>query len=296
MIKVVITGAGGFLGSNLIKRLENNKDVIVYGFSSKEGTLNDSSTKFVHKDIIDSNAVKDILVDAIVINCAFPRNSAGIEMADGLSYINRLFLVCRKYKAKAIINISSQSVYSQKRHFMADENTEICLETPYAVGKYATELMLQSICDGSELVYTNLRMASLIGPGFDQRIVNRLVKKAIEMEPITISVSEQRFGFLDVLDAVDAIILLIFTESYKWQHVYNIGNEKAFSLVDIIKCIRDIFDKKSFDMPTVSYVKEEKTGSTAVSYQRLHNDTGYEPKITLNMSIKYIYDKLKMNI
>ena len=99
-------------------------------------------------------------------------------IADGLKYIQSVFEKSVEGNAAVIVNISSQSVYSQKRTEAATEETPVCLESPYAVGKYAVELMLESICRGSKTRYTNLRMASLIGPGFDQRIVNRLVRQA----------------------------------------------------------------------------------------------------------------------
>lgn len=293
MNKVVITGASGFLGSNLIKKLENNKDVMVYTVSSKEIESAASNIKSIHKDVINTDEAEAVLSDAIVVNCAFPRNSTGNGMANGLAYINRLFTACKKHKTKAIINISSQSVYSQKREFSADENTEICLESPYAVGKYATELMLESICEDTEIKYTNLRMASLIGPGFNQRIVNRLIKKAIDLESITVSASNQTFGFLDICDAVEAIISLIGVDPSIWKNTYNVGNGQAVSLTDIIESIIEVFNDKQIEMPPVNYIDEDKTGSTAVSYKLLHDDTKYEPHINLRMSTERIYESIK---
>lgn len=296
MNKVVITGASGFLGSNLIKKLENNEDVMVYALSSKGIQSEASNIKALHKDVIDSDEAAEVMNGAIIVNCAFPRNSTGTGMADGLAYINRLFMACKRHKAKAIINISSQSVYSQRRELPADENTEICLESPYAVGKYATELMLESTCVGTDINYTNLRMASLIGPGFDQRIVNRLVKKALALEPITVSVSNQRFGFLDISDAVDAIVSLIKINCDNWKNTYTVGNGQSVLLTDIIENINDVFIEKQLEMPSVGFVDEDKAGSTSVSYELLQNDTGYKPKFNLNMSIESILDRLRRNI
>lgn len=294
MNKVVITGASGFLGSNLIKRLANDEKVLVYALSSKTIDSDALNIKYVSKDIIDQDDAEKIFYDAIVVNCAFPRNSTGTGIADGLAYISRLFVACRKYGAKAIINISSQSVYSQKREFTADETTDICLESPYAVGKYATELMLDGIC--KNLIYTNLRLASLIGPGFNQRIVNRLVKNAVEMNPITVIDSEQRFGFLDILDAVEAVNAVIHTEIDKWKPVYNVGNGCAVSLMDIVENINMVFKERLLNMPAINCVKEEKNGSTAVSFQRLHDDTGFEPHISLRASIERILDNMESSI
>ena len=293
MNKIVITGASGFLGTNLLKKLEKNKDVRIYALSSRNIQLVSDNIFSFHKDVIDTKDAEDILSDAVVVNCAFPRNSAGTDMADGLSYISRLFFQCKKYKAKAIINISSQSVYSQKRELPADENTEICLESSYAVGKYATELLLDSIFADTEINYTNLRMASLIGPGFDQRIVNRLVKKALDLEPITVSVSKQTFGFLDICDAVDAISSLLAISHIRWSHIYTVGNNRAVSLQEIIENIKNVFTERGMKLPIIEYLDEEKMGTTAVSYEKLHKETGFVPCVSLKESTQQILDYMK---
>lgn len=290
MTKVVITGAAGFLGSNLIKRMERMDDLIIYALSSKAIESVSANVIRVHKDCIDGDDSERIIKNAIVINCAYPRNSTGKEIADGLSYINKLFMTCKRDKAKAVINISSQSVYSQKRNTIATEENELCLESPYAVGKFATELMLDNTLKDTGIAYSNLRMASLIGPGFDQRIVNRLIKKAQANEPINITISDQRFGFLDVNDAVEAIISLVKYDSSKWKHIYNVGNGNSVSLKEIIDSITDILENKNLAIPLITYTKGENTGDTSVSYERLSKDTGYEPKCTLKNSIECILD------
>ena len=285
--KIVVTGASGFLGSHLVGRLKDDEQFRVLALSSRsdelKNTIGGSNIVYLHKDSIFQNSYS--LKGTIVINCAYPRNSTGILVADGLKYIQGVFEAAVDNKAEAIINISSQSVYSQQRADAATEGTEICLESPYAVGKYATELMLESICKGSDTAYTNLRMASLIGPGFDQRIVNRFVKQAYRGETIQISLSDQRFGFLDIEDAVSAIIALIEKRDILWKPAYTVGNAEAYSIKDIIESIRLVFEENGLCFPEVITAKEEKTGNTAVAYHQISLDTGFEPKHLLKETI-----------
>ena len=244
--KVVVTGAGGFLGSNLVRVLNDREEYFVYALSSRGDELQQNNThpnmRYCHKDSIFFDEEGCILEDAIVVNCAFPRNSTGTKMADGLRYIQRLFDRSKECGVRAIINISSQSVYSQAREEAATEETPVCLESPYAVGKYATELMLESVCKGKNIKYTNLRMASLIGPGFDQRIVNRFVKQAYEGEPIHINISDRRFGFLAIEDAVSAIIALIDKKDVLWKSVYTVGNAESYSIDEIVENVKYVIE------------------------------------------------------
>ena len=284
--KIVITGASGFLGSHLVERLKG-KRCLVYALSSKPEQLKEKiggeNIEYIQKDVLD----KQILKDSIVISCAYPRNSTGTEVADGLRYIKRVFESAVQNKAAAIINISSQSVYSQQRLEVATEETPLCLESIYAVGKYAVELMLEGICRESKTNYTSLRMASLIGPRFDQRIVNRFVKKMMNGEVITVVQQPKRMGFLDVEDAVNAIIAVSNTSVSSWQSVYNVGNGIAYTVEEIYEAVAaEMKIRTTVSSPILESGNE--ISSTAVSYEQLKIDTGFIPSIDLNESIKRI--------
>ena len=282
--KIVITGASGFLGRNLIHRLKNNEEYSVIALTScPDNNKNAPNITYLHKDSIINDG--SIFEGAIVINCAFPRNYSGRDMADGLKYIQRVFEVAVSSSAKAIINISSQSVYSQFRNEIASENTEVCLDSPYAVGKYATELIIESICKERDTCYTNIRMSSLIGPGFDQRVVNRLIKQALAGDTLHVVDSNKRFGFLDVEDAVTAIIQLIKTDTIYWKPLYTVGNEKEYSILEIVDCIKYVFDEKNISFPDMQIEKKNEESSTGVSYRQIKEDVGFEPLYSMKGSV-----------
>lgn len=289
--KVVITGASGFLGSHLLERLRGDEQYEVYALSSKPDALRKKiggeNIIYCYKDMLDAQ----ILKNCIVINCAYPRNATGAGIADGLKYIQKLFKVAVENGASAIINISSQSVYSQQRTEVATEETPVCLESPYAVGKYAVELMLELTCNGSKTAFTSLRMASLIGPGFDQRIMNRFVKQMINKESITVVRQEKRMGFLDVEDAVNAILSVVNVTAASWQSIYNVGNDEAYTVEEIFNVVAS---ELMIPIEIISTIIETglEISSTAVSYERLNRDTGFTPAIDLHKSVKKIITQM----
>ena len=294
--KVVVTGAGGFLGSNLVEALRGKGGYLVYALSSRgeelqKGNLS-PNIQYCHRDAVFCDDGAKILKDAIVVNCAFPRNSTGTEMADGLRYIQRLFDCAKENGARAIINISSQSVYSQKREEPATEETPVCLESPYAVGKYAAELMLESACRGTSIAYTSMRMASLIGPGFDQRMVNRFIKKIINGEQIIVNKSKRRFGFLDVKEAVKAIMALIEKDNFKWEKLFNVGNGKSFSMEDLIDTIIEICKDAGISIPAIDYRDEYESGNTAIKSNLLIKEIDCTFEMPLKESANRILQEL----
>lgn len=290
--KIVITGASGFLGSHLVERLKGDKRYEVYALSSCPDELREKiggkNISYLHKDIFSSSTAPVILKDAVIINCAYPRNSIGTAIANGLRYIQGVFESAVENGAVAIINISSQSVYSQQRTEAATEETTVCLESPYAVGKYAVELMLESICKGRKTAYTNLRMASLIGPGFDQRIVNRFVKQAYSGEVLQVVINDQHFGFLDIEDAVGAIISLIDREDIHWKTIYSVGTGKGYSVKEIADSIKRVFEKLGLNFPGMDIKQDDKAGWTTVDYHQINMDTGFKPVCSLEKTIHKI--------
>lgn len=292
--KIVITGASGFLGSHLVERLKDDERYEVYALSSKPETLREkhggANVEYLYKDALDAAMIEN----SIVVSCAYPRNSTGTAIADGLKYIQTVFEAAIKFKATAIINISSQSVYLQQRTEAATEETPVCLESPYAVGKYAVELMLESICKGSRTAYTNLRMASLIGPEFDQRIVNRFVKQAIETGSLTVKKNHQKFGFFDVEDAVSGIVSMLESDVKAWKPVYNLGREGAYTLVEIAETVRDVLRETKGIEIEIEVTDGNESGNSGLVCTLHSDDFGYKPQLSLEDSIRRIAAKLKV--
>ena len=291
--KVVITGASGFLGRNLIAYLDENDKYVIYALSSQSKVLQEKSryknVKYYDKNAIFTDQDKLILENAILVNCAFPRNSTGTGMSDGLKYIQRVFIEAKECKAHAVINISSQSVYSAKREEAATEETPVCLETTYAVGKYATELMLESILQGTDIFFTNIRLASLIGPGFDQRIVNRFVKSAIKGIDLVANAGKQRYGFLDIKDAVSGIAAIINSGRFDWNKEYNLGPKGGYAVEEIAQLVCRL--SAFYCSKKINYiinVVDESTNSVLDS-TLFCKDFNWKPIVTLEKSIDKLF-------
>ena len=242
--KAVITGAGGFLGSNLLPQLmsmanevvaitSKSRDTVASNLDSMRGVL-----RIVAPQEIDSSSLLMQNAD-ILVNCAFPRTSNGESIAIGLEYISKIYRFAKQTGIKSIVNISSQSVYDPHRTKAASEQDPICLESKYAVAKYASELLLEEVCD--DVPHTSIRLASLIGTGFDQRVVNRLAQTACQGDSLTICDNGSLFGYLDVKDAVDALTLVCMFDHSEWRSVYNLGSKRSYTITEIAEEVSRVF-------------------------------------------------------
>lgn len=288
---IVLTGASGFLGKCLLSRFARlgARVTAVSSLSLDElsGACGCDFSGFAVEAIKrdDRKSTRRSLYGAdCLVNAAFPRSNDGQQLASGIEYTDWLFRAANSEGVSAVINISSQSVYSQYRSAPARESDQVCLETPYAVAKYATELMLSSSC--ADVPCTSIRLASLIGPGFDQRVINKMAKNAIKSGIIQINEIGSEYGYLDYLDAVDAIVALIASGKSNLKAFYNLGPERAYTLTEMAYEIFDVLGKQAKVLNTNKY-KGEKINSSLNSDLFMY-EFHWRPQISLRGSIEAI--------
>lgn len=292
-MNILITGAGGFLGKHLIKELSKEKRNQILAATSQYDILQNEWSGNENINILSNDMVftrPEFLHNIdVFINCAFPRNTDGVQMAKGLEYIQKILELSVELEVKSIINISSQSVYSQVRKNAADEHTEINLESKYAIGKYAVELMTNSIC--KNIPHTNLRMASLIGPQFNQRVTNKMVDLALENGSLFVKKNQQLFGFLDVEDAVQGILLLLRIQPDEWDNVYNLGSEHVYTLIEIAEVIKAILEMDYGKIIEIHAETDDKVLNSAMDSSLFYKKVGFSQNYTLEESIRRIINE-----
>lgn len=291
---ILLTGAGGFLGIHLLEVLLSRTEQTVIALTSKGEKLcemfPDAGNRLTIFPTERFASLPFAEID-VLVNCAFPRNEDGVKMAEGLRFIAELLKAAVDGGVGAVINISSQSVYSQQRTEPATEETPLNLETSYAVGKYAAELLTNTLC--AAIPHTNLRLASLIGAGFDQRVPNKLIAKALAGEELKVLRGPQYYGFLDVRDAADAITAVINSDPGAWAEVYNLGTNEAYTLEDIAKTVVEIYNQKFSANLTYRTEPSEKSFNSALNCRIFNKDFHWKPRHTLRDTIQWIFDQKK---
>lgn len=242
MSNIVITGANGLVATEFInKLLLNDSEVTVYAVTTNIQKLKSrySTQPRVVCVTLEDLEVKGSDIDA-VINCAFARNAVPNSIAQSLDFARKIAEWAKANQAMRFINISSQSVYGKINEPMWTEETNVSPDYLYAMGKYATEQIVASVLSQSNVKFTNIRLSSVCERA---RFMNVFVKNVIAREPIKIAGGNQRFSFIDVRDVAEALEKVVKYQG-DFEHCYNLGTGKNYSLLEIADIVASIADER----------------------------------------------------
>lgn len=245
----MITGAGGILAGEIIKQLENDPAIHIMALTFQRDAL---EKKYRHSDnisVYDADKHSEDFKINFLIHCSFsPYGNNGKELASSLSYTDRMVKWADKNEVEVFINISSRSVYGKSNPGPWKEEADICPDSPYAVSKYASELIVNNLpfMQVGRTSPCNIRLAGLTGPGMDMRITSRFVNTVINKKTIFITGGEQQFNFLYLSDAAEGIIQLLYMNKKLMKNLYNLGNSRVYTIIDLADTVRTFAEKYNF--------------------------------------------------
>ncbi len=290
-MNILITGANGLLGTELISQMINKNSFNLYAITSKKQLLLD---KFENKFKIFSleefydNKVPFKKID-IVIHCAFARAEKGAkEIAKSMLFTTELFNDLSKLKYISIINISSQEVYGNSPCIWT-ETDDVHPNTNYGLAKYFSELYLYNKFYNSESSFTSMRLAGLVGNGADYRSVTKLINQAIDKKEIKIISSIVLLSQIDTRDATAGIIALLNIPAKKWKNIYNLGYIKSYTLEEIAETIKKVGIDYGIDVNIQREPSRTKIIAELDS-TLFYNDTNWSPKYNIEATIRDIFE------
>jgi nucleoside-diphosphate-sugar epimerase/carbamoylphosphate synthase large subunit len=297
---ILITGATGYLGQNLIKQLVAAGEYKVWTLSQRLTKTYEilGRQEFTHYDFQDLESGNLSLGNVdIVVHSAFARqNCTDEEIAESLRVTSELFMRLVTHHVPALINISSHSVYGLEHEPLWTEETPVAPATTYAQAKYSTELMAQSLHTINNQVRTSsLRLSRLTGgqPGLVLDMLAKFVNQAMTKQDIHIIGGQQMFDLLDIRDAANAAIALIQTNPLDWEPLYNVGTGFQYSILEIANLVIDRVHQK-IGQSKVKVTLEEKDIKMRFGMDRtkFSEFTGWSPLYTLADTVDSLIDYL----
>ncbi len=314
---LLITGAAGFIGSFLCKRLLESVDGVkiigldsitdYYDVSLKEErllmlkNLNKDFT-FIKGDIADKACVDKIFAEykpSVVVNLAAQAgvrysitNPEAYIQSNMIGFFN-ILEACRANPVEHLVYASSSSVYGSNKK--VPYSTEDKVDNPvslYAATKKSNELFAHAYSKLYKIPSTGLRFFTVYGPmGRPDMAYFKFTNKLVKGEPIQIyNMGDMYRDFTYVDDIVTGIVNVMQktpaeTEDGAPYKVYNIGNNKPSSLMNFVEILEKCLIKEGIiSEPGKKELLPMQPGDVYQTYAdvtELERDFGFKPSTTL---------------
>ena len=318
-MKILVTGAAGFIGSKLAFMLADRGDEVVgidnindyYDVRLKYGRLDEfGKFRFIRMDLTDRDGLNKLFAEEHferVVNLAA---QAGVRysITNPYAYLDsnlvgfmNILECCRHHGVQYLVYASSSSVYGMNSKVPFSEDDKV--DTPvslYAASKKANELMAHSYSKLYGLPTTGLRFFTVYGPWGRPDMAPMLFARAISHgEPIKVfnhGNLSRDFTYIDdivggTIGVIDKMPVAAECPNEVPAKVYNIGCSNPVKLMDFINEIETALGveaKKEFLPMQAGDVYQTYADTT-----KLETEVGYKPSITLHEGIGRFIDWYK---
>jgi UDP-glucuronate 4-epimerase len=322
-MKILVTGAAGFIGSRLSERLLARGDHVVgldnlndyYDVALKEARLArllpHANFEFHRLDIVDRAAVDKLFATTKPARVMHLAAQAGVRYsitnphayidANIIGYLN-IIEACRQLPVEHLVYASTSSVYGANTNmpFSVHDNVDHPVSL-YAATKKANELMAHTYSHLYRLPTTGLRFFTVYGPwGRPDMSLFLFTRKILAGEPIDVfNFGNHRRDFTYVDDIVEGVIRCldrVATASPAWQgdhpdpgtsaapyRLYNIGNNSPVDLMDFIGTLERCLGIEA--KKNFLPLQMGDVPDTYADVTALVNDVGYQPATPLATGI-----------
>jgi UDP-glucose 4-epimerase len=276
MAKIVVLGAGGFIGKHLVESLAALKGNKVYAFDRYSSYKATGSLPFEHLDdvtVVTGNFYNrgdlySVLYKADYVFHLISTTTPATSSYDPLLEIDtnvrpsvELFELCAEHRVKKIVYLSSGgAVYGDIDHENIQEDHLPAPRSPYGIGKATIENYLRYFKHISGIEYIVYRVANPYGPGQNihgkQGVIPIFLYNYLAKKPITILGDGSMVRDYIYIDDLVRMIVGSYRKKNKHES-YNLGSGQGTSVNELIKAIEDytgLVSIKFHEDPPATYV------------------------------------------
>jgi nucleoside-diphosphate-sugar epimerase len=253
--RILVTGATGFIGSNLACRLtvEGGTVAVVVRPHSRTWRLDDviSRTTVLHADLSDAARVQQAFSDFrpdVVYHIAAagvdPRNQNAQAMLNSnvLGSWN-VALAAQGSGVSRLVFSGTAGVYDDSDSPIG-ESGNLKPRTMYAASKVTAWFLTEALLSNSGISTVNLRLFTPYGPGdWPSRLIPQVIRKATKDEDIELTSGRQSRDFVYIGDVIEALIRAGSREG--GTGVINIGSGRATTVRDVVGTVLELTGSKS---------------------------------------------------
>lgn len=269
-MRIIVTGAAGFIGSHLCERLLKDEQNIVIGIDgfiapaqkpmklkNLENILKHPRFQFINNNLLEIDWSKVLAKDDVIYHlAAMPgvRTSWGdnfrIYVENNILVTHRLLEACKDVRLRKFIYASTSSVYGEKNGRVSEDSTTSPL-SPYGVTKLTGEYLCKVYSENDGVPITILRYFTVYGPRQRPDMAfHQFIECILKNKPIPVyGDGKQTRDFTYIGDCVEGTVAALYVENVLGE-IINIGGTERKSILEIIEILEEITGQKA----TINFV------------------------------------------
>ncbi|GAA4707184.1 NAD-dependent epimerase/dehydratase family protein [Brevibacillus fulvus] len=306
---VLVTGGAGFVGSQLVKRLQPiaGKIYVIDDLSTgqAEAIPQADNIVFYHDSLLNEALLEEILPQVewifhlacrnLVLSATDLFADFQVNLAGGLLLLEKA-RTCGG-KLKKMIYTSTASVYGNAPLLPTPE-TWHQTTMPYAASKFSMEHYCQVYYHMYQLPVTTLRLSNVYGPGQLSSnpycgVVAKFFEAIWQDQPLIIyGDGQQTRDFTYIDDAIDAL-LTVSGESRTTGEVYNVGTGVETSVNQLAKAVLRITQNEQRAILYQPKRTVDRISRRVLDSSKLQNETNWRVRISLEDGLRKTYQWLR---
>ena len=302
-MRALVTGASGFVGKFLVEHLVAEKDQVL-------GTTLTSAAaglpcETVRLDITDAVATAQIVsaykpeVIYHLAGQAFvpeAENDFGRAISTNVAGTNNVFRVAHLMQQKIkLLLVSSAEVYGKvtARELPLNEQTPLRPQNNYSLSKGMAEMVAERYARHGHIEAVIVRPFNHIGPGQNNRFVASsfahqlaLIARGKSPPVITVGNLDARRDFTDARDIVRGYRLAMI----KGQGTYNFGSGHSLPIRELLQCLIQACGLDVRIEQDPARMRPSEIPEVYGSIEKAKRDLGWEPKCSINDTLREIYE------
>ena len=277
--RILVVGANGFIGFNLVNELVSNKIPVTALIKNNSSTNNLKKIGcyniFQTNNFNDPSIIRQLLVSKpkYVINCVWEKN-----INDELSSLNNtkilieLLELTKKINSDGFINLGTYQEYGTLIENISEDHLAKP-HTEFGKLKYSHSLLVEEIAKDLNLKACHLRISELYSLNKPENFIFKaLIKNIANYIKEPFSFTNNKIDYIFVSDLCRAIISLVNSNS---SGVFNIGSGQCNFDKDLVKMINQHLNSN------ITFKQIENKIKFSLNINKITNATGWKPSISI---------------